>query len=66
MTKLPVIAMVFNGENIYTESKMLQFRRDALEEAEKLMWNKAGELGIFNHHATKELIGCVTKLKDET
>jgi hypothetical protein len=39
-------------------------RRDALDEAAKLMWKKAGELGIFNHHATKELIGCVTKLKD--
>jgi hypothetical protein len=54
------------AESLFNEAQMLQFRRDALEEAAKLMWKKAGELGIFNHHATKELIGCVTKLKDET
>jgi len=52
--------------HIYTPEQMLKFRRDVLEEAAKLMWKKAGELGIFNHHATRELIGCVTKLKDET
>ena len=76
MTKLPEPTMTLHGKkngtftaealDYYTEAQMLQFRRDALDEAEKLMWIKAGELRIFNHYATKELIGCVTKPKDET
>ena len=65
MTKLPVIAMVFNGENIYTESKMLQFRRDALEEAASICFD--AEDSDDEYVSVRHTIAhAIHKLKDET
>ena len=50
---------------VFSEEQLKQFGRDLLEAAEKDMLMKAGELGIFNHHATKRLVAVVRKLKEK-
>jgi hypothetical protein len=54
----------YEREDLYTEEQMKQALIDLLEEAEKEMLKKAGELGIFNHHATKQLVQVVRSLKE--
>jgi hypothetical protein len=59
MTKLPepLPFMSFRGEHVYTEAQMLQFRRDALEEA----------LQCYSQEDTaSDYIGKILDLKDET
>jgi len=59
-------AMGYNlrrGDGLYTEAQMLQFRRDALEEAAMVAHDHPFWLG---NKAKEEITAAILKLKDET